>query len=160
MRLLESMLLWTKMSLKKFHCDGAWLQSPFFDGSSGWDSFLSLLYYILPTRFPPSKMFMYVQTPLSLFLTFVDTGCFLSLSFIYRSQASKVLAFSQARWIAWVKRTPQRVNAPPCRRHGSPCMASASALYGGRKRSLSPCLQKPEFLYRATNLSGCEPLST
>ena len=30
MRLQESMLLWTRMLLKKFHCDRAWLKSPLF----------------------------------------------------------------------------------------------------------------------------------
>ena len=81
------------MVLKKFHCDGAWLKSPFFDKSFGWGPLFFALYYILPTGFSPSKIFMYTQTPLSLFLTFDDTDRFLPFC-ICCSQASKVLAFN------------------------------------------------------------------
>ena len=73
MRLPESMLLWTSMLSGKFHCDRAWLKSPFFcDKSFGWGSLLPLVLLILPTCFSPLKVFMYFRSPPQ-FLAFVDT---------------------------------------------------------------------------------------
>lgn len=51
-----------------------------------------LVLIIIPARFSPSKVFMYVRTPLPLFLAFSDTDCFLSFSCVRCPQASKVLA--------------------------------------------------------------------
>ena len=87
MRLPESMLLWTKMSLKKFHCDGAWLRGPFFDKSSGWDSFLSLVLHASRSLSPFKNVYVCPDSPFA--VSHVCKYRLFSLSLFYLSLPSK-----------------------------------------------------------------------
>ena len=73
------------------------VEKPYFSTSRPGFFALSLVLTILCICFSSSKIFMYIQTPLSLFLTFVDTACF-SLSII--SVAPKRAKCSQSLRLA------------------------------------------------------------
>ena len=106
-----SLVLGMRMLSKKFHYDRERLDTSATRSVGNLCSPSRLV--ILLTRFSSLEVLVYVRTPLPLFLTFVDTDSFFSLSFIFVAPKQTKSRSHQARWIPWIDRTPQMSQSKP-----------------------------------------------